>query len=287
MANLYLDEALAGTAPGELLTVSGDEGRHAVRVSRLRLGEQTIVGNGRGLRAHGTVEALGRDSFSVRVDSVEQVPAPGRRLVLVQALAKGDRDERAVEQATEFGVDAIVPWQAERSISRWSGDKAEKGVAKWGRIAREASKQSMRAWIPEVLAPATTAQLADLDGHLLVLHPGGASKLSAWLPADDRDVYLVVGPEGGLTDAELAALGGGAGSDDSAGSAGSADSAGSAGSADSAGSARTAASSGNAADPAANTPGERRIVLLGDDVLRTSSAGPAALAVLNAALGRW
>ncbi|KIP52048.1 16S rRNA (uracil(1498)-N(3))-methyltransferase [Leucobacter komagatae] len=249
MANLYFDEALARTFAGELLTVSGDEGRHAVRVSRLRVGEQTIVGNGRGLRAHGTVEAVDRDSFSVRVERSEEQAAPERRIVLVQALAKGDRDERAVEQATEFGVDAIIPWQAERSVSRWGNDKASKGVAKWARIAREASKQSMRAWIPEVLSPATTAELAALDGHVLVLHPRGATKLSAWLPDDGRDVYLVVGPEGGLSDAELAAL---AGQTDG----------------------ETAARDG-------------RIVLLGDDVLRTSSAGPAALAVLNAALGRW
>lgn len=244
MANLYFDETLSGTAPGERLTVSGEEGRHAVRVSRLRVGEQTIVGNGRGLRAFGAVEELGRDSFTIGVERVAEAPAPARRIVLVQALAKGDRDERAVEQATEFGVDAILPWQAERSISRWSGDKAEKGVAKWSRIAREASKQSMRAWIPEVLPAVRTSGLAGVDGHLLALHPRGDERLSAWTPADDRDVYLVVGPEGGLSDAELDAL-------------------------------------------TAPGVGERRIVLLGDAVLRTSSAGPAALAVLNAALGRW
>ena len=287
MANLYVDESLTAAQVGDLIAVTGDEGRHAVRVSRLRLGEQTIVANGAGLRAHGTVDHVGKDNFVVRVERVETVPAPARRIVLVQALAKGDRDERAVEQATEFGVDAIVPWQAERSVSRWSGEKAEKGVAKWSRIAREASKQSMRAWLPRVHAPMTTAELAALDGHVLVLHPRGEQKLSAWLPSDGRetpgseretpgtgatgtgatgtgatdtgssgtgltgaasDVYLVVGPEGGLTDSELAAL-----------------------------------TSGSAPGSA----GERRIVLLGDDVLRTSSAGPAALAVLNATLGRW
>lgn len=246
MANLYFAEGLACPEPGDLVTVGGDEGRHAVRVSRLRVGEQTIVGDGRGLRATGNVEAVERDSFTLRVTSVEVTPRPARRIVLVQALAKGDRDERAVEQATEFGVDAIIPWQAERSISRWSGEKAEKGVAKWARIAREASKQSMRAWIPEVHAPKTTEELLATDGHLLVLHPRGESRLSAWLPSDDRDVFLVVGPEGGLSETELAELGG-----------------------------------------SVAVTGDRRIVLLGDDVLRTSSAGPAALAVLNTALGRW
>ena len=270
MANLYVDEALAETAAGELVTVSGDEGRHAVRVSRLRLGEQTIVGNGRGLRAFGAVEELGKDSFTVRVERVELVPAPQRRLVLVQALAKGDRDERAVEQATEFGVDAIVPWQAERSVSRWSVDKTAKGVAKWARIAREASKQSMRPWIPEIAEPVTTAELAACDAHVLVLHPRGNARLSSWRPRDDRDVWLVVGPEGGLSDAELELLGGGARALPDTAAEGAVDAAPEAGPAD---------STSNSLD--------RRVMLLGDEVLRTSSAGPAALAVLNAALGRW
>lgn len=261
MANLYFSDGLGNPEAGDLVTVSGDEGRHAVRVSRLRLGEQTLVGDGRGLRAHGSVDSLERDSFSMRVAGVERTAEPARKLVLVQALAKGDRDERAVEQATEFGVDAIVPWQAERSVSRWSGDKAEKGAAKWARIAREAAKQSMRGWIPEVHPLASTSDLLALDGHLLVLHPRGESKLSAWLPTDDRNVYLVVGPEGGLSDAELAALGG----------------------------ETSGASARSDEDPGSQQVGapSRRIVLLGDDVLRTSSAGPAALAVLNAALGRW
>lgn len=256
MANLYFDESLGGTAPGALITVSGDDGRHAVRVSRLRLGEQTIVGNGRGLRAHGVVEHLEKDSFDMRVERVEEVPQRERRVVLVQALAKGDRDERAVEQATEFGVDGIIPWQAERSVSRWSGEKAEKGRQKWARIAREASKQSMRAWVPEVGEIATTKALGNLDGHVLVLHPRGTQRLSEWAAPDDRDIYLVVGPEGGLSDQELDSL-----------------------------ETSVASAPGGSATP--QTPAERRIVLLGEDVLRTSSAGPAALAVLNAKLGRW
>ena len=208
MANLYFDEALARTFAGELLTVSGDEGRHAVtREPASGSASRRSLATGRPARAwHG---GSGRRERLHRARRTQRgAGAPERRIVLVQALAKGDRDERAVEQATEFGVDAIIPWQAERSVSRWGNDKASKGVAKWARIAREASKQSMRAWIPEVLSPATTAELAALDGHVLVLHPRGATKLSAWLPDDGRDVYLVVGPEGGLSDAELAALAG-------------------------------------------------------------------------------
>lgn len=255
MANLYYREDIAAEAfaAGALVEVIGDEARHAVRVSRLRAGERILVGDGAGLLGEGPVEEVAKDRFAVRLDAVRSHTAPETSLVLVQALAKGDRDERAVEQATEFGVDAVVPWQAARSVSRWDGaggaEKAAKGVAKWRRIAREASKQSLRARIPEVRDPATLAGLCARAGRedteVVVLHPRGSRALSAWAAAGlapgTREVHLVVGPEGGLADEELDAL-------EAAGA---------------------------------------RVLVLGSTVLRTSSAGPAALAVLNVALGRW
>lgn len=249
MANLYFDEAIESATVESSVTVTGDEGRHAVRVSRLRVGEQTVVGNGRGLLAQGVVTAVDRDSFTLRIESVRQQPeGPAPRLVLVQALAKGDRDERAVEQATEFGVDAVIPWQAERSVSRWGGEKSAKGVAKWSRIAREASKQSMRGWIPETLSPTGLAGLCELAGTatVVVLHPRGERPLSEaakqWSGGDGpAEIYLVVGPEGGLSDGELDEL-------EAAGA---------------------------------------HICVLGSTVLRTSSAGPAAIAVLNTVFERW
>jgi 16S rRNA (uracil1498-N3)-methyltransferase len=256
MAHLYFaDEGgMAGFAPGGLIEVCGEEARHAVTVSRLRVGEQILVGDGRGAIATGLVEFADKKRFTVRVDSVSRDTAPQQRLVLVQALAKGDRAERAVEQATEFGVDAIVPWESSRTVSRWAstgGDGAEKvarGVAKWQRIAREASKQALRAWVPEVSQPLTTAQLCELamgDSQVLVLHPRGEHTLSSWAMArpatDPRDRYLVVGPEGGLSDVEIARL----------------------------------------------TAAGASILRLGSTVLRTSSAGPAGIAVLNVALRRW
>lgn len=252
MANLYLvdESALAQAAAGSLVRVEGEEGRHAVRVSRLREGESTELSDGAGTRAHGVVEEVGRDAFAVRLTGVVHEPAPAVALTLVQALAKGDRDERAVEQATEFAADAIVPWQAERSVSRWSGEpaKASKGVAKWQRIAREAAKQSMRSRVPQVCDPATLDDLCDAASSaaldVIVLHPRGEEPLSGWAPHPESPggaVWVVVGPEGGFTEHELDRL--------------------------------------SAAGASVRT--------LGDAVLRTSSAGPAALAILNVALGRW
>lgn len=257
MANLYFVDDLAPDSwrNGVVVTVTGDEARHAVRVSRLRVGEQILVGDGQGIQAHGAVEEVAKDRFSVRLETVEHTAAPAHRIVLLQALAKGDRDERAVEQATEFGVDAIVPWQAERSVSRWDGaggiDKAAKGVAKWRRIAKEASKQSLRSRIPEVRAPLSLADLCHRSSvagsDVVALHPRGCATLAEW--AGERaardawadETLVVIGPEGGFSDAELTAL----------------------------------------EDAGAN------VLRLGSTVLRTSSAGPAGIAVLNVALGRW
>lgn len=252
MANLYYREDLPAAAftVGAELEVIGDEAHHAVRVSRLRVGEQILLGNGAGVLGSGTVSVAEKQRFAVRIDEVRHHAAPSPRLVLAQALAKGDRDERAVEQATEFGVDAIVPWAATRSVSRWAdAEKQERGRAKWQRIAREAAKQSVRPRVPEVEAQLTLqglgARCAQPNTAVIALHPAGTVTLSAWsraaAAAEYRELVVVIGPEGGFAEEELAAL-------------------------------RAAGA---------------EVLVLGETVLRTSSAGPAALAVLNAALGRW
>src|SRR5690606_26673554 len=110
--------------------------------------------------------------------------------------------------ATELGVDEIVPWQAARSVSRWEGPKLTKGRQRWATIVREAAKQAHRAWIPGVSAPVTTNQLAQraAASTLLILEPTASRALSQLHPAADRDVVLVVGPEGGIAPEELEKL---------------------------------------------------------------------------------
>src|SRR5690606_36622639 len=129
---------------------------------------------------------------------------PESRLVLVQALAKGDRDEIAVQAACELGVDEVIPWQAARSVSRWDGPQAAKGRERWASFIREAAKQAHRAWVPDVTTAATTAQLVTraADARMLVLDPGASTMLSG-IVADGRDILLVVGPEGGIAPEEL------------------------------------------------------------------------------------
>ncbi|MGW9626646.1 16S rRNA (uracil(1498)-N(3))-methyltransferase [Microbacterium sp. NPDC055521] len=229
-------------AIGELVRLTGSEGKHASVVRRVRVGETVTIGDGRGVWLEGATEDVTASQVTVRITGRQVQNGPETRIVLVQALAKGDRDEMAVQAACELGVDEIVPWQAARSVSRWDGPKAVKGRERWATIVREAAKQAHRAWVPEVAPVQSTAQLAAraADARLLVLDPWTQTPLTSIRP-DGRDLVLVVGPEGGITPDELERL---------------------------------------------EATGAER-VRLGDTVLRTSTAGPAAIAVLSANLGRW
>ncbi|MFE4832001.1 16S rRNA (uracil(1498)-N(3))-methyltransferase [Streptomyces sp. NPDC056672] len=227
------------------VTLDGAEGRHAVSVRRLRVGEEIVLTDGAGTGAYGTVAAVeGKDRLDVAVTEVRTEAEPSPGITVVQALPKGDRGELAVETMTETGVDTIVPWQAARCITQWKGERGARSLAKWRATAREAGKQSRRLRFPEVTGPLTDKQvaalLADAD-FAAVLHEEGSEPLAtAPLPADGR-IVLVVGPEGGVSPEELAAF------------------------------------------AAAGAKPYR----LGRTVLRTSTAGTAATALLLGRTGRW
>jgi 16S rRNA (uracil1498-N3)-methyltransferase len=140
---------LDGVRPGQEVRLDGDEGRHAAGARRIRSGEQVDVGDGAGRVAGCEVLAAGRDGLRLRALAVREVAPPSPRLVLVQALAKGGRDEQAVQTATELGVDAVVPWQAARSVVQWPAERAARGAERWRAVARAATKQSRRAWLPQ------------------------------------------------------------------------------------------------------------------------------------------
>ena len=150
---------------GDAVTLTGSEAHHAAAVRRVRSGEEVTVGDGRGAWLTGECEAVAPREVVVRITHRIDTPPATPRIVLVQALAKGDRDELAVQAATELGVDEIVPWQAARSVSRWDSAKAAKGRARWAAIVREAAKQAHRAWVPEVAALESTAELAPAARH--------------------------------------------------------------------------------------------------------------------------
>jgi 16S rRNA (uracil1498-N3)-methyltransferase len=245
--------------PGSAFVLGGTEARHAVTVKRIGVGEAVDIADGAGKRLTGTVTAVAAGELTVECVDLAEEPRPGTRLVLVQALAKGDRDELAAETATELGIDAVIPWQAERSIVRWKAERAAKAHAKWQSVVTAAAKQARRAWIPEVRAAVDGVGLqaavaaADLA---VILHEDAVRPLrqvlEAWLEsvgsgevvADDagsREVLLIVGPEGGISPREVTRL----------------------------------------CDAGAVT------ALLGHHVLRSSTAGPAATVLASDILGRW
>jgi 16S rRNA (uracil1498-N3)-methyltransferase len=224
--------------------LDGPEGRHAATVRRLTPGERVDLVDGAGLLAECVVAAAGRDVLDVDVLVRRQLAPPAPRLVVVQALPKGERGELAVQTLTEVGVDVVVPWTAARCVTRWHGERGAKGLARWRAAAREATKQSRRAWLPDVRDPASTAEIAALlrvAALAVVLREQGGEPLATVDVPATGDVVVVVGPEGGVSPEELVAF------------------------------------------TAAGASAYR----LGPTVLRTSTAGVAALAVLSARSGRW
>ncbi|MGI3783448.1 MAG: 16S rRNA (uracil(1498)-N(3))-methyltransferase, partial [Janthinobacterium lividum] len=197
---LFLLESLAGTRPtvdGEVL-VDGAEGHHAVAVRRLRAGERVVVADGSGGGVRGEVVDATKAGLRVRVTAVLDEPAPPVRLVVAQALAKGDRGELAVEMLTEVGVAEVVPWQASRSVARWSADRVDRGLGRWRSTAREAAKQSRRLRVPSVSDPVGTRALAERLGAAdlaLVLHEDATDPIAAVALPAAGVVVVVVGPE--------------------------------------------------------------------------------------------
>jgi 16S rRNA (uracil1498-N3)-methyltransferase len=195
---------------GEHAVLDGPEGRHAATVKRLRPGEAVLLGDGRGVLAQAVVSGVGRDLVELAVVDRAMVPPPSPRVVVAQALVKGDRGELAVELATEAGVDALVPWTAARCVVRWAdGARGDKGLARWRATAREAAKQARRPWVPSVAEPVSTRTLASrvaAAACALVLHESAAMALTDVALPDSGEILLVVGPEGGVTDDELGVL---------------------------------------------------------------------------------
>lgn len=204
---LFLLDSLPAAGP---VLLDGPEGRHAATVKRLRVGETVLLTDGRGGLAHAVVEATGRDTVDLMLTDRATLAPPAPRVLLAQALVKGDRGELAVELATEAGVDGILPWRAARCVARWEdGPRGDKALARWRSTAREASKQARRPWLPVVEEPVGTAALARRVAAVagaLVLHESATDPLAHIDLPGAGDLLLVVGPEGGITDEELAAL---------------------------------------------------------------------------------
>lgn len=194
---------------GDEVELSGDEGRHAVAVRRIRVDEYILLADGSGTAVRGPVIKTKKSSLTIKVEDVLTQPVPALRFTVIQALPKGDRAERAVEMLTEMGVDTVVPWQASRSVVKWAPDRVERALSKWRSTAREATKQSRRFRVPVVSMPMTTAELVHRikDADLaLVLHEEADKLLAEVDIPSSGDIVMIVGPEGGISPKELAAF---------------------------------------------------------------------------------
>ncbi|WP_190870337.1 16S rRNA (uracil(1498)-N(3))-methyltransferase [Dermabacter vaginalis] len=256
---LLLEDTLEAASTGAVFSIGGDEGHHGARVMRLRAGESILVTDACAHQAEASIVSVSKSSFDIELSETPRYEeAPATLLVLVQALAKGGRDESAIEMATELGVDRVIPWQADRSVVQWKGVKEEKGREKWRSRINAAVKQSRRARIPALETAVTSAELAPLiesavsrGAMVLALHESATERLGrvtrelAMRAANagemPGEVWVLVGPEGGISDEEIRRF-----------------------------------------SAAGATP-----VLLGNEILRASSAGPAALAALCSVIGRW
>jgi 16S rRNA (uracil1498-N3)-methyltransferase len=232
------------TQVGSTFVLGGPEAKHAVGVRRMVPGEAIAVSDGAGLKIRGKVSKVSKDTLDMSVESIETLVAPAVQLHLVQALAKGDRDELAIQACTELGVYGVIPWQSDRSVSIWKDDKKIKGQARWQTIVTEAAKQSLRSFAPVVEAVQNTQDLISrlkAFDTVLVLDPVAKTSISQVPIPSGGSIAIVVGPEGGISDSELEAF----------------------------------ASAGFIS------------VHMGSGVLRTSTAGMAAVSYLQAKLGDW
>lgn len=238
--------ASGAPAVGGTVELSGDEGRHAVVVRRLRVGEELVLTDGTGTAVTARIEETSKSGLRAQVLSVRVEPRLRPEVTVLQAIAKGERGERAVELLTEVGADRVVPWAAARSVAVWRGERAAKPLARWRSTAVAAAKQSRRLWFPEVGEPVdlagALAVVAESD-LAVVLHEEADAPL-AGVPVERAGrVVVVVGPEGGVGPEELAAF-------------------------------REAGA-------------HVHTVRLGPTVMRTSTAGAAAVAALLSRTSRW
>lgn len=220
-------------------SLPSDESKHAIASLRIAAGENIAVTNGRGMVCHAVVTATSKSGLEYLIERMTSENHSDVEMVLVQALAKADRDELALQAAVELGVSAVYPWESARSVVRWDANKKEKGLARWQQIAIEAMKQSHQAHLTQVSKMFDIKQ--PFNGQVFVLDPASKTSLDEANVTRETPIYLIVGPEGGISEHEFQEF---------------------------------------------EALGYQR-VKLGDAVMRTSTAGPAAISAIRTLLRDW
>ena len=205
MLTLFLVDKLDDS---NLIEVSGDEAHHAIKVLRINVSEEILISDGAGNWVRASVENIEKKTFTAKVLERGFQPEKSPRLIVVQGLPKSDRVKDAIEILVESGVDLIIPWQADRSISKWQKDSLDK----WQSAAVAATKQSRRFRKPEIIDGLSLSQLLEIESEnsaVLVMHESATTKLSEVVTskfAGMSEIIIVIGPEGGISESELTVL---------------------------------------------------------------------------------
>lgn len=188
---------------GSTQTLDNDDAHHAIKVLRLKLGEVIKISDGVKKWVSGSIIEISKKELTISISERGDFEEKKPELVLVQAVTKSERNKEMLELAIEAGVDRIIPWQAERSISKWQSDSAQK----WEIGIKEACKQARQVRLPKLMPMLTTAgvvQLLSKEARIIVFHESAGEKFAQLqLPELLASIYLVIGPEGGISQSEL------------------------------------------------------------------------------------
>ena len=200
MLSLFFVDELSGS---KTQILDNDEAHHAIKVMRLKIGEEIKISDGEGSWVSGPISEVGKKSLKITVTSngIERIKKP--ELVLVQAITKSDRNKEMLELITVAGVDRIIPWQADRCISKWQSNSYDK----WRTSIKEASKQSRRVNLPKLEKVMSTKQIIEqmvVSDCIVVFHESADQKFSDLnISQSASTIYLIIGPEGGIAEGEL------------------------------------------------------------------------------------
>jgi 16S rRNA (uracil1498-N3)-methyltransferase len=188
---------------GDTQTLDRDEAHHAIKVLRLNLGEVIKISDGVKRWVSGPIIEISKKELKISVLEKGEIEEKKPEIVLVQAVTKSERNKEMLELVIEAGVDRIIPWQTERSISKWQSDSAQK----WEIGIKEGCKQARQIRLPKLMPLLTTSSLIKLlskDTQAIIFHESATEKFSQLqLEQSITSIYLIIGPEGGISPNEL------------------------------------------------------------------------------------
>lgn len=200
MLTLFFSDQIS---TGQRQVLENEEAHHAIKVLRLNIGEVIKISDGVGNWVSGPIVEIAKKELFVSITERGEIQAAKPELVLVQAITKSDRNKEMLELAVEAGVNRIIPWQSERSISKWQSDSEQK----WQVGIKQSCKQARQVKLPQLMQVMSTSEVITSigeGGFGIVFHEEASTKFSdLTIPNSQSSVYLVIGPEGGISEQEL------------------------------------------------------------------------------------